>query len=106
MILTSRNKTTAQLLLEDHLTHRQICKKVSLRFFQIKSSSQTKTTLFIIVIITETKDELNVFSAKGNNKVYFLQSSIILQTTTEKDPCPFCRESMLKGKTDACCLYD
>lgn len=101
MILTSRNKTTRQLLLEDDLIHRQICKKAGLRFFQIKSSSQTKTTLLIMVIITETQDELNVFSAKGNNKVFFLQSSIILQTTTKKAPCLFYRESMLKGKIDA-----
>lgn len=48
-----------------------------------------KTTLFIIAIIMEKQDDLNVFIAKGNYKVYFLQSSIILQITTEKSPALF-----------------
>lgn len=54
-----------------------------------------------MVIITEKQDDLNAILAKGNNNIYFLQSSIILQITTDKAPGLFCRENMLKGKTDA-----
>lgn len=78
----------------------QISKKVGFRYFHINSISQMKTTLFIIVIITEKQDDLNVFIAKGNYKVYFLQSSITLKITTEKSPALFWRETMPKGKID------
>lgn len=47
------------------------------------------------------QDELNAFHAKGNNKVYLLHSSIILQKTNEKNPFLFCRKSRLIGKMDA-----
>lgn len=67
----------------------QISKKVGFGCFHINSISQMKTTLFIIAIIMEKQDDLNVFIAKGNYKVYFLQSSIILQITTEKSPALF-----------------
>jgi len=101
VILTSRNKSTRVPLLEDDLIHMQFSKKPGFSCFQTKSSSQMKTTLLIIAIITEKQDELNVSLAKGSNKIYFLQNCVILKITTEKAPGLFCRESMLKGKIDA-----
>lgn len=62
--------------------------------------SWIKIILFIIVNITKNKDELNVFHAKGNTKVYFLHSSIILLKTNEKNPGLFCRESYIKEEMD------
>lgn len=87
-------------VLEDDVIHMQISTKANFRYFQIKSSSQIKTILFIIAAITEKHHELNMFLAKWNNKVYFLESSITFQITTEKGLGLFCRERMLKHKTD------